>query len=121
MNHQKICLKCWSFPIHPPTLWHIVYESFPFGVFFVLSVIYFKADILMLAKMQGSTAVGFYEGAYKFIEASMFIPVSIINVLLPAMSRSFVIDKSSYSKLYIHSTRILAMGKSTSRATIRRT
>lgn len=106
---KKFCLKRWASPIRSQKLWDILYESFPFGVFFVLSVIYFKADILMLAKMQGSSAVGFYDGAYKFIEASMFIPVSIVNVLLPVMSRSFVTDKSSYSNVYIHSTRILAM------------
>jgi O-antigen/teichoic acid export membrane protein len=59
--------------------------------------------------MQGSVAVGFYDGAYKFIEASMFIPVSIVNVLLPVMARSFITDKSSYGNVYIHSTRVLAM------------
>ena len=63
----------------------------------------------MLSKMQGDEAVGFYQGAYHFIEASMFIPVSIVNVLLPVMSRSFVTDKTSYNSMYVHSTRILAM------------
>jgi O-antigen/teichoic acid export membrane protein len=63
----------------------------------------------MLSKMQGKAAVGFYEGAYKFIEASMFIPMSIVSVLLPVMSRTFVTDKISYNSVYIHSTRILAM------------
>jgi O-antigen/teichoic acid export membrane protein len=106
---RKYCLKRWTAPIRSRQLWNILYESFPFGVFYVLSVIYFKADIIMLSKMQGSEAVGFYEGAYNFIGASMFIPVSIVNVLLPVMSRSFVTDKDSYSKVYIHSSRILAM------------
>lgn len=106
---KKFCLKGWISSLHLQTLWNILYESFPFGVFFVLSVIYFKADIIMLSNMQGSTAVGFYDGAYKFIEASMFIPVSIVNVLLPVMSRSFVTDKDSFANVYLHSTRILAM------------
>ncbi len=107
---RRYCLKRWISPIHSKRLWNILYESFPFGIFFVLSVIYFKADIIMLSKMQGSVAVGFYEGAYKFIEASMFIPVSIVNVLLPVMSRCFVTDKTSYTSVYIHSSRILAIG-----------
>ena len=91
-------------------LWDIFYESLPFGVVFILSIIYFKADIIMLANIQGKAAVGLYEGAYKFIEAAMFIPTSIVSVLLPVMSRSFVADKDTYSKLYVHSTRILAIG-----------
>jgi len=106
---KQYCLKHWTSPILSRRLWNILYESFPFGVFFVLSVIYFKADIIMLFRMQGKTAVGFYEGAYKFIEASMFIPVSIVNVLLPVMSRSFASDQTSYNNVYVHSTRILAM------------
>lgn len=107
---KKYCLEQWKTPIGSQQLWNILYESFPFGILLVLSVIYFKADIIMLSKMQGKAAVGFYEGAYKFIEASMFIPASIVSVLLPVMSRSFVTDKTSYNSVYIHSSRILAMG-----------
>jgi O-antigen/teichoic acid export membrane protein len=106
---RKYCLQQRIFPVRSHLLWDILYESFPFGILSVLSMIYFKADIIMLSKMKGSTAVGFYEGAYKFIEASMFVPISIVNVLLPVMSRSFVADKTSYHRLYIHATRILAM------------
>ena len=109
LTTKKYCLTRWISPIHPQKLWHILRESFPFGVLFVLSVIYFKADTIMLAKMKGQVDVGYYNGAYKFVEASMFIPISIVNVLLPVMSRSFVTDKASYHNIYIHSTRILAM------------
>ncbi|MBD3306098.1 oligosaccharide flippase family protein [candidate division KSB3 bacterium] len=106
---RKYCLTRWKAPINPAQLWHILYESFPFGILFFLTIVYFKADIIMLSKMQGEIAVGFYEGAYKFIEASMFIPVSIVHVLLPVMSRTFVADKASYNKVFLHSTRILAL------------
>ncbi len=106
---RTVCLTGWFSPLHRARFKSILYESFPFGVFFVLSVIYFRSDILMLSKMQGSVAVGLYDGAYKFIEAAMFVPVSIVNVLLPVMSRSIVKNKDSYAGLYLHSTRILAM------------
>lgn len=107
---KHYCLSSRFAPLRIKTFRNILYEAFPFGIYFVLSVIYFKADILMLSGMQGETAVGFYEGAYKFIEAAMFIPVSIVNVLLPAMSKSLKTDKNSYANLYVQSTRILAMG-----------
>lgn len=107
---RKYCLDQWRSPISFQQLRNILYKSFPFGILLVLSVIYFKADIIMLSKLQGKAAVGFYEGAYKFIEASMFIPTSIVSVLLPVMSRTFVTDKTSYNRVYVHSTRILAMG-----------
>ncbi len=108
---KRACLLHWSrSPVNIPELRHILYESYPFGILTILSVIYFKIDILMLAEMQGNVAVGFYEGAYKFVEAPFFIPVSIVNVLLPVMSRTFTTDKASYKNAYIQATRILALG-----------
>ncbi len=107
---KRYCLPSWFASVKTSIFRTILYEAFPFGIYFVLSVIYFKADILMLLGMQGKIAVGFYEGAYKFIEAAMFVPVSIVNVLLPAMSKSLKTDQESYARLYIHSTRLLAMG-----------
>ena len=106
----RYCLKHWSFSVTWPQMRSTLYEALPFGTLFILTVIHFKADIIMLSKMQGSVAVGFYEGAYKFIEAAIFIPASIIHVLLPVMSRYFVTDRTSYTNVYIHATRILALG-----------
>ncbi|MCP4404111.1 MAG: flippase [bacterium] len=105
---KRYCLQHGCSPVHFSMLWRLLSHASPFGVMFILSIIYFKADILMLAKMQGSAAVGFYEGAYKFVEASMFIPTSLVNVLLPVMSKTFVTDKDSYATIYFHATRVLA-------------
>ena len=105
---KRYCLRRWRSPVHFSMLWQRMSQAFPFGVMFILSIIYFKADILMLARMQGNAAVGFYEGAYKFIEASMFIPASLVHVLLPVMSKTFVTDKDSYATIYFHATRLLA-------------
>ena len=108
---QRACLLHWvRSPVNFSEFRHILHEAYPFGILTLLSVIYFKIDILMLAEMQGDIAVGFYEGAYKFVEAPFFIPVSIVNVLLPVMARTFTTDQASYKNTYIHATRILAMG-----------
>lgn len=107
---KKYCLHHGSTTLKLHTMRTLLHESLPFGILLILSIIYFKADILMLAVMKGESAVGFYEGAYKFIEASMFIPTSIVATLLPVMSRMFVQDKDSYADVYVHSTRILAAG-----------
>jgi O-antigen/teichoic acid export membrane protein len=107
---RRYCLTGWFAPITTQKLREILQEAFPFGVLFILSEIYFRSDILMLSIMKGHTAVGFYNSAFKFIEISLFIPISIINVLLPVMSRSFVSDKTAYQRLYVQATRILAIG-----------
>jgi O-antigen/teichoic acid export membrane protein len=51
---KKYCLPRWFSPIKLPLLKHILYESYPFGILLILSVIYFKADIIMLSRLQGS-------------------------------------------------------------------
>lgn len=107
---RKYCVSQWSFSFNLRQLRNVFYESFPFGMLFILSIIYFKADIIMLAKMKGNVAVGFYEGAYKFIEATIFLPTTIVNVLLPIMARCFAEDAFSYQRLYLHSIRLLALG-----------
>jgi O-antigen/teichoic acid export membrane protein len=106
---RRDCLSRWFTPISWTRLRELCTESLPFGILFILSIIYFKADILMLARMQGSTAVGLYEGAYKFIDSAIFIPASIVSVLLPVMARTFATDRTSYHNVYVHSTRLLAM------------
>lgn len=102
-------LHWWPNAVNWPQFRHILYEAYPFGVLTLLSVVYFKIDILMLGGMQGDMAVGFYEGAYKFVEAPFFIPVSIVNVLLPVMSRTFTDDRDAYAKIYRHATRLLGI------------
>jgi len=88
---------------------HLLYEALPFGLLHALSIVYTKTDVIMLTHLDHVTAVGFYEAAYKFIEAAKFIPVSLVTVLLPVMSRLFVADKDIYKHVYVHATRILAM------------
>lgn len=107
---RRYCLTRWLMPISRQKLREIIREAVPFGVLFILSEIYFRSDIVMLSVMKGHAAVGFYNSAFKFIETSLFIPISIVNALLPVMSRSFVSDKNAYQRLYVQATRILAMG-----------
>jgi len=106
---QRVCLTRWFAAVQPAKLWQIFRAGLPFGFLATLSIIYFKSDVVMLAYLQDQVAVGLYESAYKFIEAAMFIPVSLVNVLLPVMARSFLTDKAAYHQVYLHSTRILAM------------
>ncbi len=88
---------------------HLMYEALPFGLLHALSLVYTKTDIIMLTHIENIAAVGFYEAAYKFIEAAKFIPITLVTALLPVMSRLVLSDKELYTLLYVHATRILAI------------
>ena len=88
---------------------HLLYEALPFGLLHALSIVYTKTDVIMLTYLQPVTAVGFYEAAYKFIEAAKFVPITLVTALLPVTSRLFTSDKDAYRQLYVQVTRLSAM------------
>ena len=60
----------------------------PFGLVSVLTLIYVKADNLLLEHLSGLPAVGIYQSAYKWFEAVAFVPTAFIAAAFPSMARS---------------------------------
>ena len=60
-------------------------HGFLFTVLMAANVIYNKIDIIMLEKMIGSTEVGYYSGATKFIYPFMFISGAFITAIFPKL------------------------------------
>jgi len=61
--------------------------SIPFGVIGVISLIYFKIDIVMLSFMKGDRVVGWYSAAYSLLAALLFIAEAYNLSIFPALSR----------------------------------
>ncbi|MBM2826211.1 MAG: putative polysaccharide biosynthesis protein, partial [Dehalococcoidia bacterium] len=62
-------------------------EAMPLMVNNMLNSIFFRVDVMLLQPMKGSQAVGYYSGAYKFIESLLMIPAFFTLALFPIMSR----------------------------------
>ncbi len=58
------------------------------GSFTVVTIIYFKIDVLMLAFMQGREAAGNYDNAYLFVEGVMFISAAAGTMLYPRLVKA---------------------------------
>jgi O-antigen/teichoic acid export membrane protein len=58
----------------------------PFAVTFVLTTLYWKLDVPLLQFFRGSTEVGWYSLAYKPFEAVLFVPITMLGVVLPALA-----------------------------------
>jgi O-antigen/teichoic acid export membrane protein len=70
----------------PAVLKRLMVSTLPFGLMTLFAGVYYRIDILMLAKMQGAAAVGVYSAAYKLIDVMMITGASISGVLYPRMA-----------------------------------
>ncbi|HZY44527.1 MAG TPA: oligosaccharide flippase family protein, partial [Anaerolineae bacterium] len=70
-------------------------ESFPLMLNHLLATLFFKIDVPLLQAQQGSTTVGWYSTAYKWIDALNIIPAYSTLALFPVMSRQALEDKDA--------------------------
>jgi O-antigen/teichoic acid export membrane protein len=75
-----------------PGIGWLLRELWPYAVCGVLFILYFRIDVLLLAKLSALSEVGIYGAAYKMLEACLLAPSIFGSVLLPyfgaAISRS---------------------------------
>ena len=60
--------------------------SFPIGLAIVLSILYFRVDILFLEHYWDSETVGLYASAYRIVESFGFLPGIFLAAVFPAFS-----------------------------------
>jgi O-antigen/teichoic acid export membrane protein len=63
--------------------------SIPFALSAVLGVVYFRIDTVMLGFLRGDVETGWYGGAYRFVEAVVFVPEMMAAALFPVLARKF--------------------------------
>lgn len=84
LNVLKITRFRWRFETKLLTRWF--WMGLPFAVTFVLTTLYWKLDVPLLQFFRGSTEVGWYSLAYKPFEAVLFVPITMLGVVLPALA-----------------------------------
>jgi O-antigen/teichoic acid export membrane protein len=65
----------------------ILGQALPFAITGMVAMLYTRLDLLMLAYWQGDRAAGLYGAAYRLWEALGMIPASLLDALLPELSR----------------------------------
>ncbi len=99
---------------------HMLGEVFTFALLGLMGTMYFKIDILLLYAFKPSAVVGWYEGAYRFLEALMVLNVSMMTALFPALSRMGDNPKQSQQlhETYVRATRFLLVSGLACAATV---
>jgi O-antigen/teichoic acid export membrane protein len=80
---RRITQLRWQF--EPAFLLTQLRKSLPFAATFILTTIYFKADVPILQQFRSFQEVGWYQFAYKPFEALLFIPTTMLNVVFPLL------------------------------------
>jgi O-antigen/teichoic acid export membrane protein len=80
----KIARFRWRF--EPALLRQWFWMGLPFAVTFVLTALYWKLDVPLLKLFRSSAEVGWYSLAYKPFEALLFVPITMLGVVLPVLA-----------------------------------
>jgi len=65
---------------------HALRRSLPAGIAILLSMVYFRIDLVLLERISGDAEVGAYAAAYRLLEGFLFIPAFFMAALYPALS-----------------------------------
>ena len=88
-------------------LFFLIKLAIPFALIAIFSRIYGYMDSIMLSKMMGDKAVGWYSVAMKIPFALQFIPAALAAAIFPAFSHHFLHDKGQLKLTYERVLRFL--------------
>jgi O-antigen/teichoic acid export membrane protein len=63
-------------------------EAFPLWLATLLSLLYFKGDVVLLKAFAGDAEVGAYSAAYKIFEGLMIVPSVVLAATFPLLARA---------------------------------
>jgi O-antigen/teichoic acid export membrane protein len=94
-----------------PRVWRaLLREAAPLTVGAAFVTLYYRVDSLMLASLDGFTAVGLYGVAYKFVDLVHFVPTALTVALIAPLSRSWIADRPAFTEQLREGFRMLALG-----------
>lgn len=83
--------------------------SLPYGILGTIGFISFKMDTVILAYLRGNFDTGIYTAAYKFFEASTFIPAALATATFPVFTKLLYADSSQIKVLYFKTLKVMLM------------
>src|SRR3989338_2183917 len=86
---------------------HLGRMAVPFALAAVFARVYSSIDSILLSKLAGNTAVGWYSIPYKITFAFQFATLALVAALYPRFSEYFVTDKRKLAYLFERSVAYL--------------
>lgn len=82
-------------------------ESYPLMMNNLLANLFFKIDVFLLLPLANATILGYYNAAYKFVNALNFIPSKFTLAIFPMLSRLSVGSTDAMQRALIVSIKLL--------------
>lgn len=73
--------------------WILMKEGFPFLLWTIFGMIYYRIDTVMLSLMTTEKVVGWYGASYRFYDVLAFLPSIFTLAILPVLSKLFDRDQ----------------------------
>jgi len=89
------------------TFWYLWKITLPFALAAIFARVYSYIDSVLLGRMLGSTAVGYYSTPYKITYAFQFIPLALTAAVYPRLSEYFVHQKAKLATVIVDSLKYL--------------
>ncbi len=89
--------------------WQMVRHSYPLMINHLLATIYWQVDVLILSQMKGDAVVGWYNSAYKYINAFNIIPSFFTFALFPVISRQVASSIEDARRTFRMSAKLLML------------
>jgi len=83
------------------------FEAYPLMMNNLLSNLFFKIDVFLLLPLAGPTILGYYNAAYKFVNALNFIPSKFTLALFPMLARLSTASTTAMQRALILSVKLL--------------
>jgi O-antigen/teichoic acid export membrane protein len=96
--------------IRPALIWSMVALSLPLMLNHLLQTVFFKIDVLLLDQLlprDGATVVGWYQAAYKWVDALLILPAFFTMALFPLLSRRASDDPAGFRRAFTTAQRWL--------------
>jgi len=68
--------------------WSMLRTSSPIGLAYVVGLLYFKADTIILSFLSTSKQIGYYGIAYSIVSVFLAVPIILTRTFLPSMVRA---------------------------------
>lgn len=79
-------------------------ESLPYAAMDSLSIVYGKADSLIIENLRGSAALGIYGAAYRYLDAFNLLPQALFHNLFPIAAKVGNVSKLQLKKMVMMMT-----------------
>jgi len=88
---------------------YLLGEAMPLGAGVVIRRLNIHLCTILLTTLAGSTAVGLYNSAYRFLQMVEVGAVTLSSVLFPVFAKLYTSDRAGFDRLYAASLRVLVL------------